>query len=576
MSEKHVHDVVIVGSGLAGLRAAVEAAGRLDVALISKVFPTRSHSGAAQGGIAAALGNEEPDSWEWHMFDTVKGGDYLTDQDAAEVLARDAARAVYELEHMGVPFNRNPNGTIAQRAFGGHTRHFGEAPVKRACYAADRTGRVILDTLYGQCVRKGLHVYAELSVVDLVVRNGAVCGVIALDWATGRRHVFHAKAVLLATGGFGKVFKTTSNCFANTGDGVYLALRHGFPLEDMEFVQFHPTGIYGLGVLISEAARGEGGVLKNDLGERFMERYAPTIKDLAARDVVSRAIMSEIQAGRGIDGRDFVHLDLTHLGKDRLAERLSDICSFVRIYLGIDPAREPIPVQPTCHYMMGGIPTDVNGRALDVQGRPIPGLYAAGECACVSVHGANRLGCNSLLDLVVFGRRAGQDLCAQVPTMDRPPLPADAEEATRERLARLKERTHGVRPAVLRERLQQEMMERCGVYRTEQGLEKALATVRGLQEEYRTKVFLDYRGDRYNTDLMEALELESLLGLAEVILVSAASRRESRGAHSRQDYPQRDDEQFLHHTLVFRDEETLRLAFRPVSITRFQPKPRVY
>ena len=576
MPERHTHDVVIVGSGLAGLRAAVETAGRLNVALISKVFPTRSHSGAAQGGIAAALGNEEPDSWEWHMFDTVKGGDYLTDQDAAEVLARDALRAVYELEHMGVPFNRNPNGTIAQRAFGGHTRNFGEAPVKRACYASDRTGRVILDTLYGQCVQRGIQVYPELSVVDLVVRDRVVCGVVALDWATGELHIFHAKAVMLATGGFGKVFKTTSNCFANTGDGAALVYRHGFPLQDMEFVQFHPTGIYGLGVLISEAARGEGGILRNNLGERFMERYAPTIKDLAARDVVSRAIMSEIRAGRGIDGRDFVHLDLTHLGKERLAERLSDISSFVRIYLGIDPAEAPIPVQPTCHYMMGGIPTDVDGRALDAQGRPIAGLYAAGEFACVSVHGANRLGCNSLLDLVVFGRRAGRHMAAQVPKTVLVPLPSQSDAPVRERMAKIKERTKGVRPVLLRERMQQEMMERCGVYRTAEGLEKALETIRELQEEFRRHVFLDYRGDRYNTDLMEALELESLLTLAEVILVSAASRRESRGAHSREDYPERDDQNHLHHTLVFRDEATLHLIAKPVSITRFQPKPRVY
>ncbi|WP_448382581.1 succinate dehydrogenase flavoprotein subunit [Desulfosoma sp.] len=576
MPERHTHDVVIVGSGLAGLRAAVETAGRLNVALISKVFPTRSHSGAAQGGIAAALGNEEPDSWEWHMFDTVKGGDYLTDQDAAEVLARDAPRAVYELEHMGVPFNRNPDGTIAQRAFGGHTRNFGEAPVRRACYASDRTGRVILDTLYGQCVQRGIQVYPELSVVDLVVRDRVVCGVVALDWATGKLHIFHAKAVMLATGGFGKVFKTTSNCFANTGDGAALVYRHGFPLQDMEFVQFHPTGIYGLGVLISEAARGEGGILRNRLGERFMERYAPTIKDLAARDVVSRAIMSEIRAGRGIDGRDFVHLDLTHLGKERLAERLSDISSFVRIYLGIDPAQAPIPVQPTCHYMMGGIPTDVDGQALDAQGRPIAGLYAAGECACVSVHGANRLGCNSLLDLVVFGRRAGRHMAAQVPKTDLVPLPSQSDAFVRERMAQIKERTKGVRPVLLRERMQQEMMERCGVYRTAEGLEKALETVRGLQEEFRRNVFLDYRGDRYNTDLMEALELESLLTLAEVILVSATSRRESRGAHSREDYPERDDRNHLHHTLVFRDETNLHVTAKPVSITRFQPKPRVY
>lgn len=576
MPERHTHDVIIVGSGLAGLRAAVETAGRLHVGLISKVFPTRSHSGAAQGGIAAALGNEEPDSWEWHMFDTVKGGDYLADQDAAEVLARDAPRAVYELEHMGVPFNRNPNGTIAQRAFGGHTRNFGEAPVKRACYASDRTGRVILDTLYGQCVQRGIEVYPELSVVDLVVRDRVVCGVVALDWATGALHIFHAKAVMLATGGFGKVFKTTSNCFANTGDGAALVYRHGFPLQDMEFVQFHPTGIYGLGVLISEAARGEGGILKNRLGERFMEHYAPTIKDLAARDVVSRAIMSEIRAGRGIDGRDFVHLDLTHLGKERLAERLSDISSFVRIYLGIDPAEAPIPVQPTCHYMMGGIPTDVDGRALDVQGQPIAGLYAAGECACVSVHGANRLGCNSLLDLVVFGRRAGRHMAAQVPKMDFVPLPSQSDGPVRERVAKIKERTKGVRPAVLRERMQQEMMERCGVYRTQKGLEAALETVRGLQEEFQRNGVLDYRGDRYNTDLMEALELESLLTLAEGILVCAASRRESRGAHSREDYPERDDQNHLHHTLLFREEGKIQLAAKPVSITRFQPKPRVY
>lgn len=576
MPEKHIHDVVIVGSGLAGLRAAVETADHLDVALISKVFPTRSHSGAAQGGIAAALGNEEPDSWEWHMFDTVKGGDYLTDQNAAEVLAQDGPRAVYELEHMGVPFNRRSDGTLAQRAFGGHTRNFGEAPVKRACYAADRTGRVILDTLYGQCVRKGIHVYPEHAVVDLVVRDGAVCGLITLDWATGELHVFHTKAVLLATGGFGKVFKTTSNCFANTGDGVFLAYRHGFPLQDMEFVQFHPTGIYGLGVLISEAARGEGGILKNRLGERFMERYAPTIKDLAARDVVSRAIMSEIQAGRGIDGRDFVHLDLTHLGKARLAEKLSDISSFVRIYLGIDPAEEPIPVQPTCHYMMGGIPTDVDGKAVDTANRPIPGLYAVGECACVSVHGANRLGCNSLLDLVVFGRRAGRDMLTRVPGMDRVPLPVRAEEPAQERIARLKEKTRGVRASVLRERMQQEMMDFCGVYRTEAGLTRALETIRGLQEAYRRDVFLDYLGARYNADLMEALELESLLTLAEVILVSALARRESRGAHSREDFPHRDDSAHLHHTLVFQDNGKIQLGAKPVVITRFQPKPRFY
>jgi succinate dehydrogenase / fumarate reductase flavoprotein subunit len=386
------HDVIIVGAGLAGLRAALEAAEHADVALISKVFPTRSHSGAAQGGIAAALGNEEQDSWEWHMYDTVKGGDFLTDQDAAEVLAKDAPRAIYELEHMGVPFNRTAEGTIAQRAFGGHTRDFGQSSIKRACHAADRTGRVILDTLYGEALRKGIRVYAEFHLLDLLIKENQVLGLVAYELVTGDVHVFHCRAILLATGGFGKVFKTTSNCFSNTGDGVYLAYKAGIPLEDMEFVQFHPTGIYELGVLISEAARGEGGILHNGNGDRFMEAYAPTLKDLAPRDMVSRAIIQEIQAGRGIEGRDFVHLDLTHLGKERLQEKLSDISSFVRIYLGIDPVKEPIPVQPTCHYMMGGIPTNLDGQVLVENQNIVHGLYAAGECACVSVHGANRLG----------------------------------------------------------------------------------------------------------------------------------------------------------------------------------------
>jgi succinate dehydrogenase / fumarate reductase flavoprotein subunit len=576
MMPVHKHDVVIVGSGLAGLRTAVEVVGSADVALISKVFPTRSHSGAAQGGIAAAIGNEEPDSWEWHMFDTVKGGDYLTDQDAAEVLARDGPRAVYELEHMGVPFNRTPEGRIAQRAFGGHTRDYGKAAVKRACYAADRTGRVILDTLYGQAVRKGIRVYAELSIVDLIFRDGQAAGLVAYDLATGELHLFHCRLLLLATGGFGKVYKTTSNCFANTGDGVYLAYRAGLPLEDMEFVQFHPTGIHGLGVLISEAARGEGGILRNRDDERFMERYAPTIKDLAARDVVSRAIMQEIQEGRGIDGQDFVHLDLTHLGKDRLAERLSDISSFVRIYLGIDPASEPIPVHPTCHYMMGGIPTDVDGRALGKDLQPVTGLFAAGECACVSVHGANRLGCNSLLDLVVFGRRAGKEMLAQLPNVPWPQLPRDAGDAVRERIERLKGRSSGERVHGLHRELQQVMMERCAVFRREADLRQALEDVRALQARCRDGLYLDYRGERFNTDLLEALELESLLGLAETIVLSALKRTESRGAHWREDFPDRDDQRWLKHTLVALKDGEPAIFYRPVTVTRFEPKPRVY
>src|SRR5208283_3226324 len=352
------HDVIIVGSGLAGLRAALEVTDGLDVALITKVYPTRSHSGAAQGGIGAALGNEEPDSWEWHMYDTVKGGDYLTDQDAAEVLATDAIRAVYELEHMGVPFNRTPDGRIAQRAFGGHTKNFGEAAIKRACHAADRTGRVILDTLSAEAAKRGIRIYSEFQLLDIIMKDRRVVGLVVYEISSGKLQVLHTRALLLATGGFGKVYKVTSNCFANTGDGVYLAYKCGIPLEDMEFVQFHPTGIYGLGVLISEAARGEGAVLRNSEGFRFMEKYAPTIKDLAPRDLISRAMITEIREGRGIDHRDFLHLDLTGIGQERLAEKLSDISSFAKIYLGVDVATDPIPVSPTCHYMMGGIPTD--------------------------------------------------------------------------------------------------------------------------------------------------------------------------------------------------------------------------
>ncbi len=569
------HDVIIVGAGLAGLRAAVEAAEHADVALISKVFPTRSHSGAAQGGIAAALGNEEQDSWEWHMYDTVKGGDFLTDQDAAEVLAKDAPRAIYELEHMGVPFNRTADGTIAQRAFGGHTSDFGQTPIKRACHAADRTGRVILDTLYGEALRKGIKIYAEFHLLDLIIEENQALGLVAYELATGDVHVFHSRVILLATGGFGKVFKTTSNCFANTGDGVYLAYRAGIPLEDMEFVQFHPTGLYGLGVLISEAARGEGGVLRNSIGDRFMEEYAPTLKDLAPRDMVSRAITEEIRAGRGIEGRDFVHLDLTHLGKERLQEKLSDISSFVRIYLGIDPIKEPIPVQPTCHYMMGGIPTNLDGQVLEEKQKIVNGLYAAGECACVSVHGANRLGCNSLLDLVVFGRRAGKKMVQNLQDLSWSQLPDRPEEKTMARIDRLKKMGSGEKAGVLRIEMQNVMMEHCSVFRQEEGLSKVLSVIKSLKNRYEG-VAIDNRERRFNTDLLEALELESLLGLANVILASAIARKESRGAHFREDYPIRDDQNWLKHTLAQRTDNGPRLFYKPVTITKFEPKPRVY
>jgi len=569
------HDVVIVGSGLAGLRGALEVAGSADVGLISKVYPTRSHSGAAQGGVAAALGNEETDSWEWHMYDTVKGGDFLTDQDAAEVLAKDAPRAVYELEHMGVPFNRTAQGKIAQRAFGGHTSEFGKSPVKRACHAADRTGRVILDTLYGAALRQGIKVYPEFHLVDLILREDRRVQLLVYELAPGRLHRFESKAVLLATGGWGKVFKTTSNCFANTGDGVYVTYRAGVPIQDMEFVQFHPTGICGLGVLLSEAARGEGGILRNREGERFMERYAPTLRDLAPRDMVSRAIIQEVRGGRGINGKDFVHLDLTHLGREWMEEKLSEISSFVRIYLGIDPVQEPIPVQPTCHYMMGGIPTNLDGQVLDADGNPVAGLYAAGECACVSVHGANRLGCNSLIDLVVFGRRAGKKILHDLPVLPSTPSGEKALERVTRRIADLMDRTKGVRASSIRSEMQAVMMEECSVYRTEAGLQNALDRIGELKDRYK-RVSVENSGKRYNTDLLEVMELESLLNLAEVTLFSARARKESRGAHSREDFPERNDGEWLKHTLVQRTAEGHRIFYKPVRITRFQPKPRVY
>ena len=569
------HDIVIVGSGLAGLRAAMEVAGVADVGLISKVYPTRSHSGAAQGGIAAALGNEEPDSWEWHMYDTVKGGDYLTDQDAAEILAQDAPRAVYELEHMGVPFNRTADGRIAQRAFGGHTSNFGKAAIKRACHAADRTGRVILDTLYWETVRRGIRVYNEFQLVDLIIKDNQVVGLVAYELANGQVHVFHGRIIVLGTGGFGKVFRTTSNCFANTGEGVYLTYKAGIPLEDMEFVQFHPTGVYGLGILITEAARGEGGILRNGKGERFMERYAPVIKDLAPRDMVSRAIYQEIREGRGINGRDFVHLDLTHLGKDKLAEKLSDITSFAKIYLGIDPAIAPIPISPTCHYMMGGIPTNLDAQVLGKDQRNVPGLYAAGECACLSLHGANRLGCNSLLDLVVFGRRCGEKMIQDMKQLSWSDLPAHPEERTLARIETLIKRKQGETAYALRASLQKTMMDHCSVFRNQTGLSQALADIQVLKGKYEN-IFVRDHGPRYNTDLMEAFELESLLGLAEAIVVSALARQESRGAHSRQDYPDRDDHNWLKHTLIQKTERDPRIFFKPVTITRFQPKARTY
>ena len=569
------HDIIIVGSGLAGLRAAFELGQKLDTAVLSKVYPTRSHSGAAQGGIGAALGNEEPDNWEWHMYDTVKGGDYLTDQNAAEALASEAPRAVYELEHMGVPFSRTAEGKIAQRAFGGHTRDFGAAPVKRAAYAADRTGRVILDTLYGEALRRGVKMYNEFHMLDLLVNKGRVCGVIAYELGTGQIHVLQAKAVMIATGGYGKVFKTSSNCFANTGDGVAAVYRNGFPLQDMEFVQFHPTGIRGLGVLISEAARGEGGILRNKDGERFMERYAPTIKDLAPRDVVSRAIMTEIREGRGINGEDFINLDVSHLGKARLDQRLSDISSFAKIYLGIDPAEEPIPIQPTCHYMMGGIPTDLHGRVQNEKNEVITGLYSAGEAACVSVHGANRLGCNSLLDLLVFGRRTGLAMAEDIGSLEWIDLPNAPDAPVRDKIKAVKTRTTGEKVVEIRRELQEIMMTDCSVFRIQTKLDEAINKIGEFKERARN-IVIDDKSTKFNMDLMEALEFESLLTLAETIVRGAAARTESRGAHFREDFPERDDANWLKHTLVHHTDSGPSITYKPVTITRFQPKARTY
>jgi len=574
---KHQYDVIIVGAGLAGLRAAVEIGKDAHVAVLTKVFATRSHSGAAQGGIGAALGNEEEDHWEWHMFDTVKGSDYLGDQDAIEILAKDAPRAIYELENLGVPFNRTSEGKIAQRAFGGHTRNYGEAPVKRACYAATRTGRVILDTLWEQSLQRKIEFFDEFQMLSLIVHNEQCCGVVAYELATGELHTFHCKAVLLATGGAGKTYKTTSNAFASTGDGMAIAYRAGAPLEDMEFVQFHPTGIYKLGILISEAARGEGGILLNNDGERFMERYAPVIKDLAPRDMISRCMLDEMRAGRGIDGLDYFHLDLTHLGKDVIENKLAEITSFARTYAGVDPVKEPIPVQPTCHYMMGGIATDYDGRViLDKKNTPYIGLYAAGECACVSVHGANRLGCNALLDTLVFGRRAGMQIKAFVQTVARPRLPAKPDKKDADMIKALMKNSGKETSGAIRAELQESMMENVSVFRQKNSLNAALDKIKQLKARYK-KLSVQDQGNCFNRDLLDAIELGHLLDLSEVITRGALHRKESRGAHSREDFRERDDKKFLAHTLVRLDKTKGPQIFtKPVAITRYEPKERKY
>jgi succinate dehydrogenase / fumarate reductase flavoprotein subunit len=589
----HQFDIVIIGAGGAGMRAAIEAGPKAKTAVISKLYPTRSHTGAAQGGMAAALANVEEDSWEWHTFDTIKGGDYLVDQDAAEILAKEAIDAVIDLENMGLPFNRTPEGKIDQRRFGGHTRDHGKAPVRRACYAADRTGHMILQTLFQNCVKLGVNFFNEFYALDLImvdvvgddgVTRKQPAGVVAFELSTGELHVFHAKAMVFATGGFGKMYKTTSNAHTLTGDGVGIVWRTGLPLEDMEFFQFHPTGLAGLGILLTEGARGEGAILRNASGERFMERYAPTIKDLAPRDIVARCMVQEVAEGRGAGpNKDYVLLDCTHLGAEVLETKLPDITEFARTYLGVDPVVEPVPVMPTAHYAMGGIPTNVKAEVLSDNDTVVPGLYAAGECACVSVHGSNRLGTNSLLDINVFGKRSGNNAAEYVQTAEFLPLPEDPAANVRSMLEQLRASSGTERVSALRKELQEEMDKNAQVFRTDESLARVTETIHTLRNRF-MNVSVQDKGKRFNTDLLEAVELGFLLDLAEVVVYSARNRKESRGGHMRDDYPKRDDENYMQHTMAYLTgdphsslaDDHITLDWKPVVITRYQPMERKY
>ena len=589
MTKVHHHefDVVIVGAGGAGMRAAIEAGPHARTAVITKLFPTRSHTGAAQGGMAAALANVEEDSWEWHTFDTVKGGDYLVDQDAAEILAKESVQAVIDLENMGLPFNRTPDGKIDQRRFGGHTRDHGKAPVRRSCYAADRTGHMILQTLYQTCVKLGIEFFNEFYVLDMIMTEvdgqEVPAAVVAYDLATGEIHIVRGKSIVYATGGFGKIFKTTSNAHTLTGDGIGIIWRKGLPLEDMEFYQFHPTGLAGLGILLSEAARGEGGILRNASGERFMERYAPTIKDLAPRDMVARAMANEVREGRGAGpNKDYVLLDLTHLEPAVIDAKLPDITEFARTYLGVEPYTEPVPVFPTAHYAMGGIPTNIKAEVLRDNDTVVPGLYAAGECACVSVHGANRLGTNSLLDINVFGKRAGIYAVEYAKTATLPPLPENAEAGVIALLDKVRNSKGDEKVAVLRKELQDIMDANAQVYRTEDSLNEALDKINELRARYE-KISIQDHGQRFNTDLLEAVELGFLLDLAEVLAYASRERRESRGGHFREDYLERNDDKFMVHSMLYREGEPtgeigsgIRVDWKPVVITNYQPMERKY
>ncbi|MEF9872257.1 MULTISPECIES: succinate dehydrogenase flavoprotein subunit [Micrococcaceae] len=592
----HKYDVVIVGAGGAGMRAAIESGQRARTAVLTKLYPTRSHTGAAQGGMCAALANVEEDNWEWHTFDTIKGGDYLVDQDAAEVMAKEAIDAVLDLEKMGLPFNRTPEGKIDQRRFGGHTRDHGKAAVRRACYAADRTGHMILQTLYQNCVKHNVEFYNEYYVLDLLMveedayredgtayKQKRVAGVVSYDLATGELHVFQAKSVIFASGGAGKVFKTTSNAHTLTGDGMGIAFRSGLPLEDMEFFQFHPTGLAGLGILLTEGARGEGAILRNSDGERFMERYAPTIKDLAPRDIVARAMANEVREGRGCGpNKDYVLLDLTHLEPEHIESKLPDITEFARTYLGVEPFTDPVPVYPTAHYAMGGVPTNINTEVLQDNDTVIPGLFAAGEVACVSVHGSNRLGTNSLLDINVFGKRAGVAAAEYSKTADFVELPENPEAFVTAQIEGVLSGNGTERVSDLRSILQETMDANVQVFRDERSLKEARDVIEDLRLRYKN-ISIQDKGKRFNLDLLEAIELGFLLDLAEVITVAALHRKESRGGHYREDFPDRDDENFMKHSMSYRDAEAvtedikgIRMETKPVVFTRYQPMERKY